>query len=235
MFAAVVLSGWWVGAEPASAADNVVVASEPRSRQELAAAPGWVTIALDGDVDPTLAKMLVQDSSGRNVTTGELIVEGTNVTSQLVEGLAEDTYTVTYRTARADGQPAGGSFQFSFGQGSFSEAAERTWSGAEAEPSVLKNPDPNAVTTAPVTEPPGTTSTPTSSTASAPPTASAPTTASPSPTGELPSPTASPAEPGADAGLSPTAFVIGAVLVALVIAAAVLITRRRGQRPVGPS
>lgn len=233
VFAAVLLSGWWASGPTASAEDNVVVASEPRSRQELTAAPGWVTIALDGDVDPTLAKMLVQDSGGRNVTTGELIVEGTNVTSQLIEGLAEDTYTVTYRTARADGQPAGGSFQFSYGKGTFSDALERTWSGTEAEPSVLKNPDPNAVTTAPVTEPPSPRVT--TSPAPTPPgsSPSTPTTASPSSTG-TPSSTAGPSSgPGSDGGLSPTVFVIGAVLVSLVILAAVLITRR--QRRAGPS
>ena len=143
------LAGLGLGARTAAAADNALVASEPGVREQVDQPPGFVTMAFAEEVDPSLAKMLVQDAAGNNVTVGTLVVEGTNLSSQLVDGLAPGTYTVTYRLARSDGEPQGGTFQFSYGPGTFTDAAERTWSGSAAEPEVLQNPDPNFVSPGP--------------------------------------------------------------------------------------
>lgn len=138
-------------AVPTAAADPVV-ATEPLDRQELDAAPGWVTLAFDREVDPGSAKVLVLDAQGRNATVGQLIVEGTNVTTQLEDGLPRGTYTVRYRVVTTE-EPFGGAYQFSYGQGSFTDLPDRSWSGTDDEPPVLRNDDPNATTSAPPPSP----------------------------------------------------------------------------------
>lgn len=133
----------------ASAAAGEIIASEPRNREVVEDPPGWVTLAFDSEVDPGLAKMLVTDASGQNVTTGALIVEGSNVTTQLQEDLAEGTYTVHYRINRSDGEPQGGAFQFAYGRGNFTRPADARWSGADNEPELMRDTDPNAVSPQP--------------------------------------------------------------------------------------
>lgn len=123
-------------------ADGVLIASEPRPHEELTSAPGWVVLAFDQQVDRSLAKLIVLSSTGKNVTTGTLIVEGTNVTTQLVDGLPRDTYTVLYRINSGASSVQGGSFQFSYGPGTWSAVVE-PWKGAAHEPPIMKNPDPH--------------------------------------------------------------------------------------------
>lgn len=232
-------------AGPAAAADHELVVSDPGPREQVDRPPGFVTLAFSDEVDPSLAKLLVQDASGANVTTGELVVEGTNMASQLLDGLAPGTYTVTYRLARTDGQPQGGTFQFSFGPGTFTDAAESTWSGTEDEPEVLQNEDPNAVTPAPPPEDeepgpptpaPSTSVTtldpsPTDPTPSAAPSStSGPTTAGSSPA----DPPSASSPPAVDPGPRTGRLVLGALaLVALVAAGVALVLRRRAGRHEG--
>lgn len=129
-------------------ADQSLIASDPQPQAELDRAPGWVNLAFDSPVDAGIAKVLVLNADGKNVTTGDLIVEFNTITTQLSDGLPEGTYTVQYR-ADETGEPLGGSFQFSYGSGSFSPDAETTWEGVDDEPAVIKNPDPNATSTPP--------------------------------------------------------------------------------------
>jgi methionine-rich copper-binding protein CopC len=157
-----------VGAVPASATDDYLVASEPAARQQLKETPGWVTLAFASKANAKLAKVLVLNAAGENVTTGALIVEGTNVTSQLAFDLPKGTYTVMYRTSGADGRVRGGSFQFAYGKGTWSKVEKEVWIGEEEQPPVLANPDPNATSTPSVV--PSVTPTATASTPSASPT-----------------------------------------------------------------
>jgi methionine-rich copper-binding protein CopC len=136
-----------MASRPAGAASIVV--SEPRNRQTLDEAPGWVTLAFSSDIDSSVAKVIVQGPDGENVTTGSLIVEGTNVTSQLRDDLPQGTYTVHYRVNAADGDVQGGAFQFAYVTGDFATPPDRKWSGSEHEPAILKGTDPNATTEPP--------------------------------------------------------------------------------------
>jgi methionine-rich copper-binding protein CopC len=140
-----------MGPVPAGAASIVV--SEPRARQTLDEAPGWVTLAFSSDIDSSIAKVIVQGPDGDNVTTGSLIVEGTNVTSQLREDLPQGTYTVHYRVNASDGDVQGGAFQFAYVTGDFTKLPDRKWSGSEHEPAILKGTDPNATTEPPPNQP----------------------------------------------------------------------------------
>ena len=216
------------------AADNALVVTVPGIREQVDRPPGFVTLAFAAPVDPSLAKILVQDATGANVTTGELVVEGTNLSSQLQEGLQPGTYTVSYRVADSEGNPQGGTFQFSYGPGSFTDAADRRWSGETAEPEVLKNQNPNAVTPAPPTsdEPttpvatPGPGATASTSATATPPATSDPTAGGPAST---PGRTTGPASAG-DPGLPSTStLVLGALALVALIGAGVgvLLHRRR--------
>lgn len=137
------LLGAALAALPAPAQAVTPVASEPRDRQKVSQAPGAVTLAFDRDVDPGVAKVVVIGPDGENVTSGPLIVEGTNVTSQLTEDLDRGTYTVHYRVDGRDGEPEGGAYQFAYGSGSFTDLPDRSWSGEDDEPAVLAGTNPN--------------------------------------------------------------------------------------------
>jgi methionine-rich copper-binding protein CopC len=135
--------GVCLGAGPASAAAGGLLTSNPSSKQDLDTAPGAVTLVFDGKVDDRVAKVLVLDAKGTNVTAGPLIVEATNVTTQLEDDLPKGTYTVHYRVDGKGGEPRGGAFQFSLGGGTFSDPADESWSGSAQEPAILRGDDPN--------------------------------------------------------------------------------------------
>lgn len=140
---AVLLLGAVLAARPAPAHAVEPVAAEPYARQELSDPPGAVTLAFGRQVDPSAAKVIVSGPDGRNVTSGPLIVEGTNVTSRLRDGLPRGTYTVHYRIDGSGGEPEGGAYQFSYGSGRFTDLPDRSWSGDDEEPAVLRGTDPN--------------------------------------------------------------------------------------------
>jgi methionine-rich copper-binding protein CopC len=145
VFAALLLAyvGVCAGALPAQAAAGALVTSDPEGGQQLDQAPGWVTLAFDGKVDDSVAKVLVLDAKGTNVTSGPLVVEATNVTTQLKDDLPKGVYTVHYRVNGAKGQPRGGAFQFAYGSGTFSDLPDKSWSGSAEEPEILRGDDPN--------------------------------------------------------------------------------------------
>lgn len=130
-------------ATPASAVDDFLVTSDPAPHDELDQVPGWVTLVFETAADAELARIVVMNSAGQDVTTGTLIVEGTNVTTQLMGGLQKDTYTVVYRTSDPQNDPRGGAYQFSYGPGAWTEVDD-TWIGASEEPSVIASPPPAA-------------------------------------------------------------------------------------------
>lgn len=133
---------------PAEAVDDYLVASDPARHQELKETPGWVTLAFQSKANAKLAKIIVLNSAGTNVTTGPLIVEGTNVTSQLNFNLPKDTYTVLYRTSGSDGRIRGGSFQFAYGKGTWTSEQQESWIGEAEQPTILASSDPTGTATA---------------------------------------------------------------------------------------
>lgn len=163
-------------ATPAYGVDNYLVASDPARHQELKRMPGWVTLVFRSAANAKLAKILVLDSAGRNVSVGALIVEDTNVTTQLAFNVPKGTYTVLYRTSGADGRVRGGSYQFAYGKGTWGNEQKEVWIGEEEEPPILTTPDPSATETPTPTQtqslPPSATDTPSAPAAS--PTAVAP-------------------------------------------------------------
>lgn len=205
---------------PIAASDSLIVVSDPEPHAELSARPGWVTLVFKRNVDVSLAKIVVLGSSGQNVTVGPLIVEGTNVTTQLSPDLKQDTFTVLYRVDRPDGQPEGGAFQFSYGPGTWTTVPASSWSGQSDEPDVIRNPNPKATTSVPTPSAEPTTASP-----SAEPTST-------QASSDVPTPEVSPTAPGGEpqAGSFPVGWVlgIGVIVVAAAAGAWVVVKRRNG-------
>ncbi len=131
-----------LSAAPGAFAADKPVASEPRPHQVLSAPPGWVTLAFSTQLDESQAKLLVMNSKGESVTVNSIIVEGTNMTMQLKDGLPEDTYTVHYRLNGNDGDVQGGAFQFAYGSADWTSLKDASWSGSDNEPALFKDTDP---------------------------------------------------------------------------------------------
>ena len=223
--AALLLLGWF--APPAQAADDYLEFSDPERHAELDRRPGWVTLVFASDAGASYAAIVVQNQAGENVTIGGPIVEGTNVTTQLVDGLPRGTYTVIYRTEGEDGRPRGGAFQFAYGPGQWTEVNE-VWIGEEEQPPEIDDPGPPPSSLEPVeSETPTVSVEPDPSVSETP--SETPTAAeSPSPSpSETPAPVP-PAQPGPPIGWI---VGIGTGLVAIAVGAFVVARRRTGQPP----
>lgn len=205
-------------APPAQAADDYLVLSDPEKHAELERRPGWVTLVFASDAGASYAAIVVQNAAGENVTVGPLVVEGDNVTTQLVDGLPRGTYTVIYRTEGADGEPRGGAFQFAYGPGNWTDVDD-VWIGEEEQPPEIDDPGPP----------------PSSLEPDETPTAEPEPSLSPSPTesaSETPAVSPSPSETPGGTELPPDAnpigwiVGIGAGLVAVAVGALVVVRRR---------
>ncbi|HOC12375.1 MAG TPA: copper resistance protein CopC [Propionicimonas sp.] len=218
MVSALLMVGF-IGHGSAWAADDFLDSSDPAPQQELKRVPGWVTLVFKADSDPSLATIVVLDESGANVTTGPLIVEGTNVTTQLRSKLPKGTYTVIYRTVDEFGDKRGGSFQFAYGKGSWTPLESEVWQGEDQQPTILDDVEDPSATPAPTPTP---SETPTPTPIATPSPAATPTvSASPAPVGPV------------DLGDS-TAWILGGGAVALALAGgAGLLAWRRRQREQG--
>ena len=224
------LLGASLAALPAPAQAVTPVAAEPRARQKVSQQPGAVTLAFSREVDPSVAKVVVVGPNGENVTSGALLVEGTNVTSYLRDDLDRGTYTVHYRVDGKDGEPEGGAYQFAYGSGSFSDPPDKSWSGEDDEPAVLSGTNPNGSeepeppTTAPNT--PGIEVTSQAASSEPPPPSDPPSTvkAPPGPATDEPSETDSTDEPSASATSEPESggsgapWIVGGVILLLAVA-----------------
>lgn len=179
MLAMVMLAGL-PSAGSAWARDEFLDSSDPAPHQELKRVPGWVTLVFKADADASLATIVVLDDAGQNVATGPLIVEGTNVTTQLQSGLPKGTYTVYYRSTDEFGERRGGAYQFAYGKGSWTTLESEVWKGESAQPTILTDPKPTdpATPSAPATYTPSPTAV---GTPTAPPSASGSPSATPRP------------------------------------------------------
>lgn len=219
----------WAPATTAQAADDYLVLSTPEAHEELDSAPGWVTLVFKTEASATYAAIVVHNSAGENVATGPLIPEGTNVTTQLIDNLPRDTYTVIYRTEDADGEPRGGAFQFAYGPGTWTEVDD-SWVGSEEQPPEIDDPGPAPSVTAEPEETvdPGETTSPEPSTTE--PTTESPTQA-PVETPTATQPPGGNELPGETQNPTGWLVAIGAGLAAVAVGALVVARRRSTDQP----
>ncbi|MEO6473103.1 MAG: copper resistance protein CopC [Aeromicrobium sp.] len=125
-------------------ADNPPVSLRPNAQEQLDLSPSSVTVALK-EVAKLPVVIDVVDSSGKQVTDGPTEMTSTNLSVPLAFDLPRGTYTVTYRV-ESDKGPEGGSYQYSYGPGTFTITGVKTWNGyADMPASVqLKGDDERA-------------------------------------------------------------------------------------------
>jgi copper transport protein len=109
-----------VVASPASA-HATLVTSDPLDGARLHAVPAAVTLTFDESVGlGSLGYLTVTDEAGRRVDTGGEQHPGGNgakVSTRLLAGLGDGTYTESYRVVSADGHPITGVVRFVVGDG----------------------------------------------------------------------------------------------------------------------
>lgn len=152
---------------PAQAHD-ALVGTVPPADAVLEQPPDVVRLTFTDEILPTAPGILVRSADGETVIDAVPALAGREASTVLPPGLADGTYTVSWRVVSADGHPISGSFAFTV-----------------RRPASTTAPQPSAAA--------GTTATagPTSTTGAAPAPGSAPTTpAAPSATGDSSSPVA---------------------------------------------
>lgn len=108
----------WAGAAPAWA-HATLEATSPERGAVVAKAPGQVVFRFDEPVDASLGGVRVFDAHGDRVDDGTTTHpggRGSEVAAGLRGGLADGSYTATYRVISADGHPVSGGFVFSIGR-----------------------------------------------------------------------------------------------------------------------
>ncbi|MFF3929387.1 copper resistance CopC/CopD family protein [Streptomyces hirsutus] len=103
------------GAAPASA-HAALTGSDPRQGTVVDKAPAQVSLTFSEPVAVSDDALRVLDPKGERVDKGDPDgASGTTYTVQLLSGLPDGTYTVTYQVVSADSHPVAGAFTFSVG------------------------------------------------------------------------------------------------------------------------
>jgi copper transport protein len=103
-------------AVPAAAAHATVVSTTPENNEVVPTAPTTVTINYSEPVETAFGAVRVFNGDAERVDTGDLTrPDGKTVAIRLKDGLADGTYTVTYRVVSADTHPVSGAFVFHVG------------------------------------------------------------------------------------------------------------------------
>lgn len=152
-----------IGAGSPASADDSLLLSIPGVREQTGSMPSQVVLAFSMALDDGTVEVF--DSSGKSVASSGTTVELNNASVHLAYPLPRGTYRVEYRVVRrGDQRVYGGSYQFSYGPGKFTDLPKKTFGGpanvpasvAEEgdedtpEPTVTVSPTPT-VTSSPVT------------------------------------------------------------------------------------
>ena len=103
---------------PSALAHAVLEGSNPARGAVVASAPDRVTLRFDESVEGNFQALRVFDSKGDRVDTGQVERpngRGDELSVGLRSGLADGSYTATYRVISADSHPVSGGFVFSIG------------------------------------------------------------------------------------------------------------------------
>lgn len=98
-----------------------LLSSDPSAGQILESMPKTVTLEfaeniLIVDASEDANQILVSNASGERIDNGEVVVAGTNVSTQVDQSAANGKHSVVYRVVSADGHPIEGSFSFVVGE-----------------------------------------------------------------------------------------------------------------------
>ena len=122
---AVLFCGALLAAAPASA-HATVVGADPADGTRLQSAPSTVTVSFDESVGlGSIGYLHVTDQTGKRVDAGAAYHpggDGTKIADKLTPGLADGTYTESYRVVSADSHPVAGVIRFVVGKGALTAA-----------------------------------------------------------------------------------------------------------------
>ena len=89
---------------PAQAHDQLI-SSDPKDGATLDKQPEWIELTFSGDIQEIGSEVQVKNADGKDVSAGEITVEGRKLSSALPDDLAAGKYTIVYRVVSQDGHP----------------------------------------------------------------------------------------------------------------------------------
>lgn len=101
-----------LAAAPAASAHDELLSSKPANDKTLNTPPGQIVLNFSADLILTGAQIAVTDPAGSQVPTGEVAVDGPQVTASLPTDMAAGGYDVSWRVVSSDGHPIDGDFTF---------------------------------------------------------------------------------------------------------------------------
>lgn len=109
----------------AAQAHDQLVSTDPGQGATVDKAPDHVTLTYSGEITDVQNgnKVIVTDSNGKTVSTGDSTVKGREVTQKMNSDAKDETYKVAWRVVSQDGHPIEGSFTFTVGKGASGNAS----------------------------------------------------------------------------------------------------------------
>lgn len=99
-----------MSASPALAHDQLI-GSNPKNGAQLDKQPEWLELEFSGNIQEVGTEIQV-NHNGKDVSAGEIAVEGRKVTSALPDDLEPGDYEVVWRVVSEDGHPVSGTVKF---------------------------------------------------------------------------------------------------------------------------
>ena len=117
-----------MSASPALAHDQLI-GSNPKNGAKLDKQPEWLELEFSGNIQDIGTEIQVMHE-GKDVSAGEITIEGRKVTSALPDDLGPGDYKVVWRVVSSDGHPISGTVEFTIND---SNAAGGTTSENEGD------------------------------------------------------------------------------------------------------
>lgn len=127
-----------MSASPALAHDQLI-GSNPKNGAQLDKQPEWIELEFSGNIQDVGTEIQV-NHNGKDVSAGEIAVEGRKVTSALPDDLEPGDYEIVWRVVSEDGHPISGTVKFTLKD---SNAAGGTTSENEGDDSATEAPAQN--------------------------------------------------------------------------------------------
>lgn len=124
-----------MSASPALAHDQLI-GSNPKNGAQLDKQPEWLELEFSGNIQEVGTEIQV-NHNGKDVSAGEIAVEGRKVTSALPDDLEPGDYEVVWRVVSEDGHPVSGTVKFTIWD---SNAAGGTTSENEGDNTATEAP-----------------------------------------------------------------------------------------------
>lgn len=124
-----------MSASPALAHDQLI-GSNPKNGAKLDKQPEWLELEFSGNIQDIGTEIQVMHE-GKDVSAGEITIEGRKVTSALPDDLEPGDYKVVWRVVSSDGHPISGTVEFTIND---SNAAGGTTSENEGDDATNEQP-----------------------------------------------------------------------------------------------